>query len=453
MGKRSYRKMITGAKAPPLKYLREWLEKNPCFDVDPKWANLVRAKGNLPENLKSRLMTSRRHHHHRIRDTLRHHSAYGDPTSMAAAAAAAAAQLNAFHYANPALLTNFPKMTFPLPFGTMSNLGMGNPLLSVPGLNLRNLASGTNLSVASLMEAVKDASDSGSDQKITSSTCTSSSSSSSSSLSSSSSSTTTTTITSSSSSSTTTPHPSFPVLYNPIIYNTLLAANNFNIPATVPSLTSLAKGDMSNGLADIDDSDSDDIATRTLTSTTAVTITTPTTTSSSSSTTVLKKPSTAATATTKVSTSSLVATDNGSDNSNMEAEDLSIKKEAEERESPSLEKGKPEGSLQPKLIIKTKPKIQQSSKLSRIVDSLKDKVKNLDPLRAKKEYSQEKTTKEIIDSTHSGNSKSSIITTTTTSNTSSYSNTTTTTNSSSSSSNNMQSDNREPEKTEKTKES
>merc|ERR1712142_472815 len=74
-------------------------------------------------------------------------------------------------------------------------------------------------------------------------------------------STTTTTTSSSSSSSTTTPHPSFPVLYNPIIYNTLLAANNFNIP--VSSLASLAKGDMSNGLADMNDSDSDDITTTT----------------------------------------------------------------------------------------------------------------------------------------------------------------------------------------------
>ena len=35
---------ITGAKAPPLKHLKEWLEQNPTFDVDPKWGELLRAK-------------------------------------------------------------------------------------------------------------------------------------------------------------------------------------------------------------------------------------------------------------------------------------------------------------------------------------------------------------------------------------------------------------------------
>ena len=37
-------KRITGAKAPPLRLLRHWLEKNPGFDVDPKWAHIVKAK-------------------------------------------------------------------------------------------------------------------------------------------------------------------------------------------------------------------------------------------------------------------------------------------------------------------------------------------------------------------------------------------------------------------------
>ena len=356
----------------------------------------------------------------------------------------AAAQLNAYSYANAGLLNNFP-----LPLGTMHNLRMNNSF-GIPGFNLRNFtsAAGTNMSVASLMEAAKDASDSGSDRKITSSTCTSSTSSSST--------TTSSTTTTSSSSSSTTPHPSFPLLYNPIIYNTLLAANNFNIPI-VQSLASL--GDMSNGVADINDSDSDDAETKTLASTTAVNITTTTTTTTSSSATMLKKPSSssvAVTATTKkaytsshiddaaAATTTTANADNGSDNSHMEAEDLRVNRDAEAKELPSLEKGRLEVSLQPKLIIKTKPKIQQSSKLSRIVDSLKDKVKNLDPSRAKKEYSQEKTAKEITDSTHSGNNKSSIIITTT-SNTSSSS--------SSSSSSNMQSDNRELEKSEKTEES
>lgn len=34
-------KKITGSKAPPLKHLAEWLDKNPKFDVDPKWSPLI----------------------------------------------------------------------------------------------------------------------------------------------------------------------------------------------------------------------------------------------------------------------------------------------------------------------------------------------------------------------------------------------------------------------------
>ena len=37
-------KRVTGAKAPPLKHLLQWLERNPGFDVDPKWAHIVNAK-------------------------------------------------------------------------------------------------------------------------------------------------------------------------------------------------------------------------------------------------------------------------------------------------------------------------------------------------------------------------------------------------------------------------
>lgn len=37
-------KRITGAKAPPLKHLTQWLEKNPGFDVDPKWSHIVKLK-------------------------------------------------------------------------------------------------------------------------------------------------------------------------------------------------------------------------------------------------------------------------------------------------------------------------------------------------------------------------------------------------------------------------
>ncbi|KAI1285481.1 Chromodomain-helicase-DNA-binding protein 7 [Halotydeus destructor] len=40
-------KKITGSKAPPLKHLTEWLEKNPMFDVDSKW------KPSIRENMSS----------------------------------------------------------------------------------------------------------------------------------------------------------------------------------------------------------------------------------------------------------------------------------------------------------------------------------------------------------------------------------------------------------------
>jgi len=37
-------KRITGAKAPPIRYLKEWLLRNPEYDVDPKWGHIVKAK-------------------------------------------------------------------------------------------------------------------------------------------------------------------------------------------------------------------------------------------------------------------------------------------------------------------------------------------------------------------------------------------------------------------------
>ena len=37
-------KRITGAKAPPIRYLGEWLLRNPSFDVDPKWSHIVKAR-------------------------------------------------------------------------------------------------------------------------------------------------------------------------------------------------------------------------------------------------------------------------------------------------------------------------------------------------------------------------------------------------------------------------
>jgi len=40
-------KRITGAKAPPIRYLKEWLLSNPEYDVDPKWGHIVKAKASI----------------------------------------------------------------------------------------------------------------------------------------------------------------------------------------------------------------------------------------------------------------------------------------------------------------------------------------------------------------------------------------------------------------------
>jgi len=40
-------KRITGAKAPPIRYLKEWLQRNPEYDVDPKWGHIVKAKASV----------------------------------------------------------------------------------------------------------------------------------------------------------------------------------------------------------------------------------------------------------------------------------------------------------------------------------------------------------------------------------------------------------------------
>ena len=37
-------KRVTGAKAPALKHILQWLDRNPGFDVDPKWAHIVLAR-------------------------------------------------------------------------------------------------------------------------------------------------------------------------------------------------------------------------------------------------------------------------------------------------------------------------------------------------------------------------------------------------------------------------
>lgn len=48
-------KKLTGPKAPTLKRLGQWLVENPMYDIDPKWADLVKERGNLSHDLQKRV--------------------------------------------------------------------------------------------------------------------------------------------------------------------------------------------------------------------------------------------------------------------------------------------------------------------------------------------------------------------------------------------------------------
>lgn len=51
---------MTGTKAPQLKRIGQWLLENPAYDVDPKWADLVKERGNLTHDLQKRLPQTER---------------------------------------------------------------------------------------------------------------------------------------------------------------------------------------------------------------------------------------------------------------------------------------------------------------------------------------------------------------------------------------------------------
>lgn len=51
-------KKLTGPKAPTLKRLGQWLMENPMYDIDPKWAELVKERGNLSHDLQKRFCNS-----------------------------------------------------------------------------------------------------------------------------------------------------------------------------------------------------------------------------------------------------------------------------------------------------------------------------------------------------------------------------------------------------------
>ncbi|CAC5413135.1 CHD9 [Mytilus coruscus] len=206
-------KKITGAKAPPLKYLTEWLEQNPLYDVDSKWSDIVRSKVNLPKSLQSRVVTPTRGR--KPKDSLSS-SLMGSDIPFSAASLAG---LSGFH--NPSLMSmsGLPKLPLGMPFGALPNFGLGNPLLGMAGY-LPGLTASHS----------KDTESSSKDRK--SPKCKESS--------------------KSESKSPSIPHPSFPFMYNPMLLNPLFAAQaqslGFSLPTSLPtSFGALAHSGLMNG--------------------------------------------------------------------------------------------------------------------------------------------------------------------------------------------------------------
>ncbi|XP_071173454.1 chromodomain-helicase-DNA-binding protein 8-like isoform X4 [Mytilus edulis] len=206
-------KKITGAKAPPLKYLTEWLEQNPLYDVDSKWSDIVRSKVNLPKSLQSRVVTPSRGR--KPKDTLSS-SMMGSDIPFSAASLAG---LSGFHSPGLMSMSGLPKLPLGMPFGALPNFGLGNPLLGMAGY-LPGLTASHS----------KDTESSSKDRK--SPKCKESS--------------------KSESKSPSIPHPSFPFMYNPMLLNPLFAAQaqslGFSLPTSLPtSFGALAHSGLMNG--------------------------------------------------------------------------------------------------------------------------------------------------------------------------------------------------------------
>lgn len=142
--------------------------------------------------------------------------------------------LSAASLASAGLMANFPKLPLNVPFGALPNLSMTNPMLGLGGFGLPGIpvSSAAAAAVASMSEAADDKKqkESKSTEKERKSP--------------------------KSSSSNPTPHPSFPIMYNPLLYNPLFAAQglrNFTLPPNLPtSFASLAQAGFSNGMADME---------------------------------------------------------------------------------------------------------------------------------------------------------------------------------------------------------
>ncbi|XP_074646816.1 chromodomain-helicase-DNA-binding protein 8-like isoform X2 [Tubulanus polymorphus] len=193
-------KRITGAKAPPLKHLAEWLQQNPHFYVDPKWSHLVKEKGNLPESLQSRLLkpSEKRGRKPAQQATLSQQMLAEQYTKAQMAALSAAA--------NPALLAaNMSKL--PVSMASYANMAAmaANPMayLAAYGLPVSTAVAGSSQSSKS-----KDGKDDGPEpgEKLPSSSAAA----------------------------------SFPYLYSPLMYNSLISAaaaaqglGNYSVPQNI----------------------------------------------------------------------------------------------------------------------------------------------------------------------------------------------------------------------------
>lgn len=146
---------VTGSKAPQLKRLGQWLMENPMFDVDPKWAELVKERGNLPHDLQKRLPGSERNGGNKGKSPGRPPmmpSPTGqqsmNPANLAATSMASSLNFPSLSNINSSILSglslgNFDPKNNPLliPFGGLPNLGalggLGN-LGSLSNMSLTN---------------------------------------------------------------------------------------------------------------------------------------------------------------------------------------------------------------------------------------------------------------------------------------------------------------------------
>ncbi|XP_041376531.1 chromodomain-helicase-DNA-binding protein 8-like isoform X2 [Gigantopelta aegis] len=208
-------KKITGAKAPPLRHLAEWLEKNPTYDVEAKWGELVRAKGSLPKSMDSRILKSSGRGR-KSRDSMLHPSFLGEMAYPGSLSAMAGFPVTA------GLMGAFPKLPLNMPFGALPNLALPNPMLSLGGLGLPGFPLTSALTKTTDSDG-KDKTSGDKDGDVKSDL-----------------------------SSTSSPHPSFPSFYyNPLMYNPLLAAQGlpgFPIPTSLSaSLAGLVNPGAING--------------------------------------------------------------------------------------------------------------------------------------------------------------------------------------------------------------